>query len=144
MGALTPFLEPSLSNDGDIAHGSFTSSLMPLHACSTQREREGGGEKRRREGEEARSEGGGRPALPASASLSLPSFLSRSLVYAVSLRYTHKHVFVCRFTSCCGLSPTLRLLLLRLFYPLLLHLLQPSLSLSRASSSPVVTQPGRK
>ena len=36
-GCLTPFLEPSLSNDGDIAHGFFTPSLMPLHACSTER-----------------------------------------------------------------------------------------------------------
>lgn len=93
-GCLTPFLEPSLSNDGDIAHGFFTPSLMPLHACSTEREREegrgGGGEKgrREREGEEERRGG---PALPASASLSLPSFPVRSLGRAVSLSGARTH-----------------------------------------------------
>lgn len=83
-GCLTPFLEPSLSNDGDIAHGFFTPSLMPLHACSTEREREEGrgGEKgrREREGEEERR-GAGSPSLR----VTLPPFLSRSLSWSCSL-----------------------------------------------------------
>lgn len=101
---LTPFLEPSLSNDGDIAHGSFTPSLMPLHACSTERERgrRGGEEERRKRGR-----GRGGSALPASASLSLPSFpvlpLTRSLTQSLSLRRTHAQC-VCVRVSLCFLS----------------------------------------
>lgn len=77
-GALTSFLEPSLSNDGDIAHGSFTSSLMPLHACSTQREREEGsrgGERERRRRRRGARGGGARLSQPPRHSPSLPSFL---------------------------------------------------------------------
>lgn len=90
LDVLTPFLKPSLSNDGDIAHGSFTPSLMLLHACST--EREGGGEERRR-GEkerERRRGGGGRLSQPR---VTLPPFLSRSpsRSRSLSLRHTHKH-----------------------------------------------------
>ena len=103
---LTPFLEPSLSNDGDIAHGSFTPSLMPLHACSTEREREEG----RRGGEERKRGRGGEEwgaALPASASLSLPSFPVHPLVRAVSLSDTHaqtRGVCVC-VSACVALLP---------------------------------------
>lgn len=115
LDVLTPFLEPSLSNDGDIAHGSFTPSLMPLHACSTERERgrRGGEEERKRGrggGEERR--GAGSPSLR----VTLPPFLSRSPSRSRSLSlktHTHKHtvcmyiVRVCRLASCCGLSPQL-------------------------------------
>lgn len=127
-GCLTPFLEPSLSNDGDIAHGFFTPSLMPLHACSTEREREegrGGEERREGEKERERRRGGG-PALPASASLSLPSFPDCSLGRAVSLlgARTHKRtVRVCCFLLwliCLPPSPLCRLLL-PLFLRCLLH-----------------------
>lgn len=117
------------------------------------REREGGGEERRREreGEEEERRGGG-PALPASASLSLPSFPVHPLVRAASLLDTHtqtRGVYVyCTCVSTCFLlwlnssAPSLLLLLL-LLLPLLLHLLL-SRSLSRPSSSPAVTQPVRK
>jgi len=101
LDVLTPFLEPSLSNDGDIAHGSFTPSLMPLHACSTEREREGGGEERRRgekERERRRGGGAGSPSLR----VTLPPFLSRSpsRSRSLSLRHTHtnKH---CVFVRVC-------------------------------------------
>lgn len=55
---------------------------MPLHACSTEREREGGGEgrgggkegRREREGEEERRGGPGSPSLR----VTLPPFLCRS------------------------------------------------------------------
>lgn len=127
---------------------------MPLHACSTERERgrRGGEERRReREGEEEERRGGG-PALPASASLSLPSFPVHPLVRAASLLDTHtqtRGVYVyCTCVSTCFLlwlissAPSLLLLLL-LLLPLLLHLLL-SRSLSRPSSSPAVTQPVRK
>lgn len=94
LDVLTPFLKPSLSNDGDIAHGSFTPSLMPLHACSTERERE-------------RVEGRRGAALPASASLSLPSFLSplvRWLARAVSpsaaRAHTHTQTQACVLAAC--------------------------------------------
>lgn len=106
LDVLTPFLEPSLSNDGDIAHGSFTPSLMPLHACSTERERgrRGGEEERReREGEEERRRGG--QALPASASLSLPSFPVHPLVRAVSLSDAHTNTHCVCVRVCVVLLP---------------------------------------
>lgn len=67
---------------------------MPLHACSTQREREGGGEKRRREGEEARSEGGGAPGSP-SLRVTLPPFLPFSFSSLRSLSQIHTQTCMC-------------------------------------------------
>lgn len=136
-GCLTPFLKPSLSNDGDIAHGFFTPSLMPLHACSTEREREEGrGERREKEKERERRRGGGggSPSLH----VTLPPFLSRSLSQSCSLplRNTHKHTVcmcmnVCRFASCCGLSACLLLFFVVFF----------STSFSTASSCTLVRSP---
>lgn len=98
LDVLTPFLEPSLSNDGDIAHGSFTPSLMPLHACSTERREEGrrGGEERKRgRGGEG---GGGSPSLR----VTLPPFLPSFPVHALSQKHTNTLcvcVCVCRCVS---------------------------------------------
>lgn len=78
------------------------------------REREGGGEERRREreGEEEERRGGG-PALPASASLSLPSFPVHPLVRAASLlRHTHTNTrCVCILYVCVDLLPVVAYLL---------------------------------
>lgn len=113
LDVLTPFLEPSLSNDGDIAHGSFTPSLMPLHACSTERERgrRGGEEERKRGrggGEERR--GAGSPSLR----VTLPPFLSRSpsRSRSLSLRHTHTNTrCVCILYVCVDLLPVVAYLL---------------------------------
>lgn len=150
-GCLTPFLKPSLSNDGDIAHGFFTPSLMPLHACSTEREREEGrGERREKEKErERRRGGGGWLSQPPRHSPSLPFPFTLSVVQSPSQEHTQTHgVYVYECVSFCFLlwliclPPSLfRCLLLHLFlHCLLLH----SCSLSRPSSLPGVTQPGRK
>uniref|UniRef100_A0AAV2JJI3 Uncharacterized protein n=1 Tax=Knipowitschia caucasica TaxID=637954 RepID=A0AAV2JJI3_KNICA len=105
---LTPFLEPSLSYDGDIAHGSFTPSVMPLHACSTEREGE---------------EGGGSPSLR----VTLPPFFL-SLLFggsrSLSLRACTPTDSVCAFDACL-LLPVVAYLVASLFLglPLPCHLL---------------------